>query len=473
MGGWSDTIKKADIFHQDQEVLLESGKRKLQSHFGVVLGFFMIVILVLYAYLKFDVMLSYKGNQISEPEYQNFFDNDYIFGRSSGWNVAFGLTAYDSSSDPEPFDRGYGEIGAYMKVWGEKDEDGNSVPTYFAKLKTRPCERNDINFEGKENIGKTTFFKPAPEFEYDAERFYDVLQCITDDPVLAGDYNSAKAIQLVITFTICRGRYYCKDEATIKEWLARKFILTMENHIYFDKQNVEDNGLKKQSVLVWNVLSPQIRTDYYNYVELIRTKLYDEIWDIGLRQVNHELFSVAPGPFRLWDFPDDVHLAITYEFNKDLQQVHRTVYSIMDLLGDLGGLASSVIALFTAFVIIFQYRAPISYLSQHTVLAKQGDEVKRVPIGFFGGIKLSLQRLICKCSCCHSKRDKLSHLADEAVKQDVKIVGWVKRNRMLKYAYSKLFSKEEWAQIEKEAMTRVLYIDEDEDKVKLATLDKG
>ena len=84
-----------------------------------------------------------------------------------------------------------------------------------------------------------------------------------------------------------------------------------------------------------------------------------------------------------------------------------------------------------------------------------------------------MQRLICKCSCCHSKRDKLSHLADEAVKQDVKIVGWVKRNRMLKYAYSKLFSKEEWAQIEKEAMTRVLYIDEDEDKVKLATLDKG
>ena len=64
-------------------------------------------------------------------------------------------------------------------------------------------------------------------------------------------------------------------------------------------------------------------------------------------------------------------------------------------------------------------------------------------------------------------------MADEAVKQDVKIVGWVKRNRMLKYAYSKLFSKEEWAQIEKEAMTRVLYIDEDEDKVKLATLDKG
>ena len=41
---------------------------------------------------------------------------------------------------------------------------------------------------------KFSFFKPADEFIYDAKRFYQTLNCITDEPVLAGDYNSAKAI---------------------------------------------------------------------------------------------------------------------------------------------------------------------------------------------------------------------------------------------------------------------------------------
>ena len=36
-----------------------------------------------------------------------------------------------------------------MKVWGDKDEDGNSLPTYFTKLKTSPCKEEQINMDGK------------------------------------------------------------------------------------------------------------------------------------------------------------------------------------------------------------------------------------------------------------------------------------------------------------------------------------
>ena len=50
--------------------------------------------------------------------------------------------------------------------------------------------------------------------------------------------------------------YVCKDEQDIKKWLARKFILVLENKLTFDKENVENNGVLKNSVLVWNVLTP-------------------------------------------------------------------------------------------------------------------------------------------------------------------------------------------------------------------------
>lgn len=128
---FSTNIKKADIFHQDIEILFENGKPKLQTHCGVVLGIVMIVILVLYGYMKSLIMFNYEDNTIQEPLTKNYFDHDYVYDSSDGWRIAFGLTAYDSSSDKRPFDDSFGKIGAYIKVWGEKDENGDFKPTYF------------------------------------------------------------------------------------------------------------------------------------------------------------------------------------------------------------------------------------------------------------------------------------------------------------------------------------------------------
>ena len=51
-----------------------------------------------------------------------------------------------------------------------------------------------------------------------------------------GDNNSAKANMFVIRFEMCVGDASCKDEAVIKEWIKRKFILTLVNHAEFNKE---------------------------------------------------------------------------------------------------------------------------------------------------------------------------------------------------------------------------------------------
>ena len=56
---------------------------------------------------------------------------------------------------------------------------------------------------------------------------------------------------------------------------------------------------------------------------------------------------------RPYDFKDDVQIAITYEFSRDLRQLKRKVYSIMDWLGDIGGLAGSLYALLGVIVLVF------------------------------------------------------------------------------------------------------------------------
>ena len=201
------------------------------------------------------------------------------------------------------------------------------------------------------------------------------------------------------------------------------------------------------------------------------------------------MFEVTAGPTRLYDFPypDTTQLAITYELNRDLQIIRRKVYGILDFLGDLGGLAGALRGLFTVVVLIFQYKVVLNYVSNHTFLIRDGDELnnarqiqqdqedgastrttlKRIPVGFFAGVWLSIQRIFaCSfCTCCHSNRDKFSHAADRLVKEELKIVGWVQHMRCQKLAMKKLFTEAQWQEIELEAKFRTLAIDPETDKV--------
>jgi len=132
----------------------------------------MIVILVLYGYMKADIMLNFLDNTIQEPSTKNYFDYDYVYDSSDGWRVAFALVAYDSSSDPTPIDKTIGKVAAYLKIWGEVDEvTGEVKKTYFKELETEKCKPSDINLEGDENADAYKFYEPNEEFLPDARRF--------------------------------------------------------------------------------------------------------------------------------------------------------------------------------------------------------------------------------------------------------------------------------------------------------------
>ena len=46
---------------------------------------------------------------------------------------------------------------------------------------------------------------------------------------------------------------------------------------------------------------------------------------------------------RPYEFPDNVHMQITFEFDLTLYRVDRDVYSILDWVGDLGGLSEGLV----------------------------------------------------------------------------------------------------------------------------------
>ena len=110
-------------------------------------------------------------------------------------------------------------------------------------------------------------------------------------------------------------------------------------------------------------------------MEVSELDLNDRIFSVGLDKELFRTFKVRDGPLRMYDFPDNVQMAITYEFSRDLTVTRRKVYGFLDFMGDLGGLAGALHASLSAAIIILQYRAAMSYVSNHLYLIKDGDEL--------------------------------------------------------------------------------------------------
>ena len=111
-----------------------------------------------------------------------------------------------------------------------------------------------------------------------------------------------------------------------------------------------------------------------NYVRQIELDLKDQIGYIGVENSKHNIFSVDSGTPRLYDFDDNVHLAITYELDRDLTVIRRQVFGILDFLGAIGGLAGALHGLFGILIIVFQYKAAIAYVGNHTYQIKEGED---------------------------------------------------------------------------------------------------
>ena len=65
-----------------------------------------------------------------------------------------------------------------------------------------------------------------------------------------------------------------------------------------------------------------------------------------------------------YDFFDDVHMAITFEFDLTFYEMERTAYNILDWIGDLGGLEAALLIFFGSFYGFIHYQSFNNFLVQ-------------------------------------------------------------------------------------------------------------
>ena len=90
-------------------------------------------------------------------------------------------------------------------------------------------------------------------------------------------------------------------------------------------------------------MNSQIREEAVWKVQLTELNLQDQVWQFSeMTEDEFMIFSNKFSSVRPYEFQDKVHMQITFEFDLTLYRVDRDVYSILDWIGDVGGLNEGI-----------------------------------------------------------------------------------------------------------------------------------
>ena len=233
-------------------------------------------------------------------------------------------------------------------------------------LTMRSCTQTELG------LGPDGFDDPQSKF-YTAhsnsimwlQKYQKKLNCVDENIVISGNYQSLKASHLQIQLQKCDNltRSDCKSDEEITQWLRRKFIVVVNNSDRFNQEDYTDNKVVRESVFTWFPIKSTSREEIVNEITIEELQLQNSPFQFSdLTEVETELFSIKKVGTRPYEFDDKIHHSISYEMNLDLLATDRELYSILDWIGDLGGLYDGLKLFFVALISFFNYNLYSSYM---------------------------------------------------------------------------------------------------------------
>ena len=202
-------------------------------------------------------------------------------------------------------------------------------------LKTRPCTLQDFGLEK----GNQTFFTPV---ETKKEEFKNVingnkLTCIDEDVVLYGDFNTAKARLLFLSFEKCdrTKRKTCKSDSVVQEWLKKQYLVLAYNSYNFIEDGFHERVFRKSANLDWIPIDINARK-IYPYSIQINELLTDD--GILISSFNNQTYPIYEPqiPFAYY-FQENVLNGLMIQMSSHKSVTERHVYAFFDWLNDIGG----------------------------------------------------------------------------------------------------------------------------------------
>ena len=113
---------KLDNYSSEFKLTFEGGSKNFYTCFGGVLTILTLLCLGLFIILKSDSMLNYRDTNVMFTNLEYTYSDDDVLSDVMDFNVAFGLTEFDGSSEMIE-DPDYATIEAKYRSWGFDMDD--------------------------------------------------------------------------------------------------------------------------------------------------------------------------------------------------------------------------------------------------------------------------------------------------------------------------------------------------------------
>ena len=119
------------------------------------------------------------------------------------------------------------------------------------------------------------------------------------------------------------GPGFCKSEEEITEWIKRKFIVVAMNQERFGtREYAYDKKVTKEVQYHYVPINSQIREEIVYKVQLTDLRLQDSYFKFSqLTEDDRRIFSSHHVKNRPYEFPDNVQMQVTFEFDLNLSNV--------------------------------------------------------------------------------------------------------------------------------------------------------
>ena len=135
--------------------------------------------------------------------------------------------------------------------------------------------------------------------------------------------------------------------------MQAKYILTLTNTRSFIQYEFFEDSIAETSQIQWYPLTYDVRFEQVRMITHTQLKLNDYHMSVGdLRKDESKGFEIDVTETRVLPYNNRFQNAITFEMSMNRNEFTRTVYNIMDFMGDLGGLFNALALIFGTIIAI-------------------------------------------------------------------------------------------------------------------------
>ena len=142
------------------------------------------------------------------------------------------------------------------------------------------CGRGAFKGIGGFEEGESAFYEPTKTAAKHLNEYASKMQCFSSQVQhsLYGNYDSYEARNIVVVFEKCdplKTTVKCKTDDEINAWMLQKYLIVYVNQERFIQHVFDEDSVKKEALMRWAPLNPELRTDLVFTINRTKQELYD------------------------------------------------------------------------------------------------------------------------------------------------------------------------------------------------------